>query len=222
MIKDLFADDDLAPRQWRESIVPGAVVLRGFANNITEQLLADIAVISRLSPFRHQTTPGGHRMSVGMTSCGEYGWVSDESGYRYTKTDPETKQQWPAMPSYLGDFASFAANEAGFVDFKPDACLINRYELGARMALHQDRNERDLSQPVVSISLGLSANFIFGGLSRHSPYQRFPLTHGDVLVWGAAARLNFPGVAPLQSAIPPWPLQEALRFNLTFRRVSSH
>lgn len=220
MIKDLFADDDLVPRQWRESIAPGAVVLRNYAADIILQILEDIAAISMLSPFRQQMTPSGHRMSVSMTSCGKFGWISDEYGYRYAHVDPLTNLKWPAMPAYLYNFATIAAKEAGYANFDPDACLINRYQLGARMALHQDNNEHDFSQPVVSISLGLTANFLFGGLSRHSPYQRFPLTHGDVLVWGSDARLYFHGVAPLKRAIPPWPMQEALRYNLTFRRVS--
>ncbi|AOO59869.1 alpha-ketoglutarate-dependent dioxygenase (plasmid) [Raoultella ornithinolytica] len=219
MIEDLFANDDSVPRQWREALCPGAVILRGFAADSTPQLFQEIAKVAALSPFRHLITPGGHRMSVGMTSCGSLGWMSDELGYRYTPADPLTGRPWPAMPPLFRQLAEEAAASAGYQGFHPDACLVNRYSPGARLTLHQDKNERDMTQPIVSVSLGLTATFVFGGAARGDPCRQFPLTQGDVMVWGNLARLNYHGVLPLKDALPPWPCREPVRYNLTFRRV---
>lgn len=219
MIKDLFADDENLQRQWREELSPGAVILRGYATDNAEQLLQEIATLATQAPFRHLITPGGHRMSVGMTNCGPLGWISDELGYRYTPTDPLTKYPWPSMPVCFRLLAEQAAQAAGYTDFSPDACLVNRYTPGSRLTLHQDKNERDMTQPIVSVSLGLPAIFLFGGILREQPCRRFPLIQGDVMVWGGPSRLNYHGVLPLKDALPPWPCQETVRYNLTFRRV---
>lgn len=187
-----------------------AALLRGFAPDDT---LARVEAIAAAAPFRHMITPGGFRMSVAMTNCGALGWVSDRSGYRYSPVDPETGLPWPPMPESFLRLASEAAASANFLAFVPEACLINRYAPGAKMSLHQDRDERDLSQPIVSVSLGLPAVFLFGGPSRKDPVQRIALEHGDVVVWGGPARLFYHGVMPLKEGARPY------RFNLTFRRA---
>ncbi|MBC7414721.1 MAG: DNA oxidative demethylase AlkB [Herminiimonas sp.] len=201
----------------REELAPGACVLRGFALPHEAALLAALDTIVARSPFRHLVTPGGFTMSVAMTNCGALGWVSDRSGYRYTATDPCTRQPWPSMPVAFLHLAVQAAAEAGFDHFAPDACLINRYVPGARLTLHQDRNERDLAQPIVSVSLGLPATFLFGGLERTDGRARIGLLHGDVVVWGAASRLRFHGILPLKTGHHP--ATGNCRINLTFRNV---
>ena len=187
-----------------------AALLRGFAPDDT---LARVEAIAAAAPFRHMITPGGFRMSVAMTNCGALGWVSDRNGYRYSPVDPETGLPWPPMPESFLRLASEAAASANFPAFVPEACLINRYAPGAKMSLHQDRDERDLSQPIVSVSLGLPAVFLFGGPSRKDPVKRIALEHGDVVVWGGPARLFYHGVMPLKEGAQPY------RFNLTFRRA---
>ena len=187
-----------------------AALLRGFAPDDT---LAAVEAIAAAAPFRHMITPGGFRMSVAMTNCGALGWVSDRSGYRYSPVDPETGLPWPPMPESFLRLASEAAASANFPAFVPEACLINRYAPGAKMSLHQDRDERDLSQPIVSVSLGLPAVFLFGGPSRKDPVKRIALEHGDVVVWGGPARLFYHGVMPLKEGARPY------RFNLAFRRA---
>jgi DNA oxidative demethylase len=201
----------------REQLAEGAVLLRGFARPLQHELTAAIEAITAQAPFRHLITPGGYRMSVAMTNCGAVGWVSDASGYRYDSIDPESGKPWPAMPTLFRTLAEQAAAEAGFTGFAPDACLINRYEPGARLSLHQDRDERNLGAPIVSISLGLPATFLFGGLKRSDPTQRYRLEHGDIVVWGGAARLAFHGVAPLVEG--EHGLLGRKRINLTFRRA---
>ncbi len=195
----------------------GAVLLRGFARSFESDLIADIGMIVAQAPFRHMVTPGGHSMSVAMTNCGGVGWVTDRTGYRYDANDPQTAKPWPAMPPSFRALAGKAAAEAGFAEFSPDACLINRYQPGARMSLHQDKDELDLGAPIVSVSLGLPAIFLFGGLKRNDKPQRYRLEHGDVAVWGGPARLNFHGVAPLADG--EHALTGRQRINLTFRKV---
>jgi alkylated DNA repair protein (DNA oxidative demethylase) len=201
-----------------EQLAPGAVLLRRWATSRAAVLLADLRHVLFDAPLRHMVTPGGFRMSVAMTNCGALGWVSDGSGYRYDAVDPESGRRWPAMPVSFLMLARQAAAEAGFPVFEPDACLVNRYEPGARLTLHQDRNERDFNQPIVSVSLGLPALFVFGGPKRSDKIQRLPLAHGDVVVWGGPARLNHHGVLTLKDG------QHALtgrcRFNLTLRRAA--
>ncbi len=214
MTADLFPDTLAA----RENLQPGAMLLRAFALDEAPALLADVAGVIAMAPFRQMQTPGGQTMSVAMSSCGERGWVSDRRGYRYSPTDPATGAPWPAMPARLADLARRAAAEAGFPGFAPDACLINRYLPGCRMGLHQDRDEADLSQPIVSVSLGLPATFLFGGPTRGGRPLRLPLVHGDVVVWGGPARLHFHGVAPL--AAGEHPATGGCRINLTFRRTT--
>jgi alkylated DNA repair protein (DNA oxidative demethylase) len=201
----------------RESIAEGAVLLRGFARSIESEVIADIGAIVAQAPFRHMVTPGGHSMSVAMTNCGDAGWVTDRSGYRYDANDPEAEKPWPAMPPSFRVLAGRAAAEAGFTNFAPDACLINRYQPGARMALHQDRDELDFGAPIVSVSLGLSAIFLFGGLARSDKPRRYRLEHGDIAVWGGPARLAFHGVAPL--AVGEHAVLGRQRINLTFRKA---
>jgi alkylated DNA repair protein (DNA oxidative demethylase) len=195
----------------------GLTHLPGFALPIEPALLAAIAEVAAAAPFRHMLTPGGQRMSVAMTNCGEAGWVSDRKGYRYDPLDPETGRPWPALPQCLAQLAARAAAQAGFAAFRPDVCLINRYQPGARMSLHQDRDERDFSAPIVSVSLGLGATFLFGGLQRSQRPHRLPLAHGDVVVWGGATRLAFHGVAPLADGCHP--TVGRMRLNLTLRHA---
>jgi alkylated DNA repair protein (DNA oxidative demethylase) len=213
---DLFESvSDL--RASRESIAEGAVLLRALAMPVEADLIADLCDIAQRAPFRHMVTPGGHQMSVAMTNCGALGWVTDRTGYRYDANDPETGQPWPEMPRSFRELAGKAADDAGFRGFTPDACLINRYQPGARMSLHQDRDEHDFGAPIVSVSLGLPATFLFGGLKRSDKAARFRLEHGDVVVWGGPARLVFHGVAPLAGGTHAVLGQQ--RINLTFRKA---
>lgn len=211
---DLFGGND--PRQSaHQTIAPGAMLLRGFALDDQRALLDGIDRIATAAPFRRMQTPGGHVMSVAMTNCGGAGWVTDRRGYRYSPTDPETGRPWPAMPDAFLTLARAAAAQAGYADFRPDACLINRYAPGARMSLHQDRDERDMTQPIVSVSLGLPATFQFGGLKRGDPVAKYALLHGDCVVWGGPSRLCWHGVLTLKDG--DHPATGPLRLNLTFR-----
>jgi DNA oxidative demethylase len=213
---DLFDRfSDVRPSQ--ESMAEGAELLRGFAKPLEADLIADISDVVERAPFRHMVTPGGHQMSVAMTNCGGVGWVTDRTGYRYDANDPEAGRPWPAMPPSFRELAEQAADQAGFGGFSPDACLINRYQPGARMSLHQDKDEHDFGAPIVSVSLGLPAVFLFGGLKRSDRPRRFRLQHGDVVVWGGPARLVFHGVAPLADG--EHPLMGRQRINLTFRKA---
>jgi DNA oxidative demethylase len=200
-----------------EALGPGAVVLRGFAIDAGAAILAALREITVEAPFRHMVTPGGFRMSVAMTNCGACGWVTDRTGYRYDALDPENAKPWPRMPESFSRLAHDAAARTGFQEFAPDSCLINLYEPGARLSLHQDRNERDLRHPIVSVSLGLPAVFLFGGVKRSDRWMRVPLMHGDVVVWGGPARLRYHGVAPLKDG--EHPALGRQRINLTFRRA---
>lgn len=213
MSMDLFSLDIAE----QERLGPDSIILRGFALAKESVLLAALEEIVAEAPFRHMVTPGGFEMSVAMTNCGNYGWVTDRTGYRYDATDPSTGKPWPAMPPVFLELATDAAAEAGFNEFIPDACLINRYEPGARMSLHQDKNEKDFSQPIVSVSLGMPAVFQFGGFKRADKPARILLTHGDVVVWGGADRLRYHGVLPLKPGRHS--LLGEYRINLTFRRA---
>lgn len=197
-----------------ESLGSGAVLLRRFALPSAPSLLHALQEMVAAAPFRHMVTPGGFR----MTNCGTAGWVTDRSGYRYDCFDPVSGDHWPSMPACFAELATEAAAHAGFNGFVSDACLINRYEPGARLSLHQDRNERDFDAPIVSVSLGIPAVFLFGGLHRSDRPRRVSLTHGDVVVWGGPARLRYHGVMPLKEDYHP-----ALgrhRINLTFRKAT--
>nr|WP_238552173.1 DNA oxidative demethylase AlkB [Herminiimonas sp. CN] len=205
-------------RTWREELCPGALVLRGFALENLAHILTALSAITAQAPFRQMLTPGGFRMSVAMTNCGACGWLSDRTGYRYAGLDSETGQPWPRMPEVFLALAQEAAASAGFQNFVPDACLINRYQPGARLSLHQDKNERDFDQPIVSVSLGMPAVFLFGGVRREDKPTRVPLTHGDVAVWGGPARLRYHGVMPLKEGCHP--LLGGQRINLTFRKAA--
>jgi len=195
----------------------GAVLLRGFARPFESDLIAALREIVAQAPFRKMFTPGGHQMSVAMTNCGNAGWVTDRSGYRYDGIDPESGKPWPAMPPVFRELALRAATESGFDGFAPDACLINRYEPGARMSLHQDKDEHDFGAPIVSVSLGLPAIFMFGGMRRSDKPRRFRLEHGDIAVWGGPSRLFFHGVAPLAEG--EHAILGRQRVNLTFRKA---
>jgi alkylated DNA repair protein (DNA oxidative demethylase) len=207
----------LFPAEPIETIMPGALWLHGFVRDDAPALLSAIEDIAAASPFRNMVTPGGFTMSVAMTNCGKAGWVTDRRGYRYAERDPLSDRPWPAMPALFGDIAARAAMVAGFADFVPDACLINRYEPGARMSLHQDKDERDFTQPIVSISLGLPATFLFGGEKRSDRPKRLRLENGDVVVWGGPARKVFHGIDPLAQGSDP--LTGTCRYNLTLRRA---
>ena len=206
-------------RPTQERITDGAYLLRGFALDNVSALLAEIEQIETAAAFRHLETPGGFRMSVAMTNSGSVGWVSDRHGYRYTLHDPLSGQPWPPMPAVFSALTERAARAAGFDGFKPDACLINRYVPGARLTLHQDKDENDFKAPIVSVSLGLPAAFLFGGNARKDKQRRIPLEHGDVVVWGGPARLYHHGVAPLKDGHHP--VLGRQRINLTFRRAQS-
>jgi alkylated DNA repair protein (DNA oxidative demethylase) len=214
--RDLFALDESEAA--RCDLAPGAVLLRGFALAAETDLKLAVAAVAAAAPFRHMKTPGGFTMSVAMTNCGRLGWVSSERGYRYDEQDPESGTPWPAMPSAMLELARGAAAAAGFEGFEPDACLVNRYEPGARLTPHQDRDERDFAQPIVSVSLGVPAVFLFGGSKRKDRPLRLTLAHGDVVVFGGPSRLRYHGVAPLKQAQHPFAGQA--RINLTLRRAS--
>jgi len=216
MMLDLFTGlDEVDSRP--EPLGPGATLLRGAAAPTAALLLSAVERVVSQAPLRFMTTPGGYRMSVAMTNCGAAGWVTDRRGYRYEAIDPLSGRPWPAMPPAFTELACAAAARGGFSGFCPDACLINRYEPGARLSLHQDRNERDFEAPIVSVSLGLPAVFLFGGAQRSARPRRVPLVHGDVVVWGGPARLNFHGVSPLKDG--QHPLLGSCRVNLTFRKA---
>jgi DNA oxidative demethylase len=213
---ELFAA--FAPRaHGRIELCDGAVVLRGCALAAQDALAAGVRAVAAAAPFRHMRTPGGFRMSVAMTNCGALGWVSTPEGYRYSALDPDSGQPWPEMPAAFAELAQSAAAAAGFASFAPDACLVNRYEHGARLTLHQDKDERDFGAPIVSVSLGASATFLFGGLKRKDRLLRVPLKHGDVVVWGGPARLRYHGVAALAQSQHAF--AGAARINLTLRRA---
>ncbi len=216
MMNDLFAG--LEPQQAsRQDMAEGAVLMRGRALAQADELIADIHRISSSAPFRHMVTPGGFSMSVAMTNCGTYGWVTDRRGYRYERQDPLTGENWGSMPKSFLSLAVSAANEAGYPDFLPNACLINRYEPGAKMSLHQDKDEKDFSRPIVSVSLGLPVAFQFGGLQRTDPVTKYPLQHGDVVVWGGPSRLFYHGVLTLKNGVHE--KAGPFRYNLTFRHA---
>lgn len=215
---DLFTHQDVlsAPGE-PEQLGPGAFLFRQYATPLASELLDGIRAVSALSPFRQMTTPGGRRMSAAMTGCGDVSWVTDRCGYRYSEVDPETGKPWPAMPPAFSGLARDVAERAGFAGFEPDVCLINRYRPGARMGLHQDKDEQDLQWPVVSVSLGLPAVLLWGGLKRGGSPARLRLEHGDVLVWGGEDRLRYHGIAPVPDG--RCDATGHVRFNLTFRRA---
>jgi alkylated DNA repair protein (DNA oxidative demethylase) len=215
MQNDLFDSADMLPP--REEVAAGAMLLRGFARPIQHELIAAVEDVTAQAPFRHLTTPGGYRMSVAMTNCGGFGWVSDRSGYRYDPNDPDSGKPWPEMPPVFRELAGQAAAQAGFAGFRPEACLVNCYEPGARLSLHHDRDENNYDAPIVSVSLGLPATFLWGGLKRADKTVRYRLEHGDVVVWGGPSRLAFHGVAPLADG--EHALLGRRRVNLTFRKV---
>lgn len=214
--RNLF--DAAPPIVGSETLAPGACWLRGFALSDMTALLQALPAIAAAAPFRHLTTPGGYRMSVAVTNCGSLGWISDRGGYRYDGIDPLSGESWPSMPAVFRQLAENAAAAAGFTHFVPDACLINRYQPGARLSLHQDRDEHDFDAPIVSVSLGLPAIFLFGGDLRSDRQQRIPLTHGDVVVWGGPARMRYHGVRPLKPGCHPQLGEQ--RINFTFRKAA--
>ena len=218
-MSDSFSGDLFAAQAHgtRTQLAAQACVLHGFALSCADALLADVERIANVAPFRHLLTPGGHTMQVAMTNCGTFGWCSDRRGYRSDRRDPQTGLQWPSMPAAFLRLAADAARDAGFGGYLPDACLINRYAPGTRLSLHQDRDEDDRVAPIVSVSLGLPASFLFGGFARADTTVRVPLQHGDVVVWGGEDRMRFHGVLPVK------PGRHAVlgeqRINLTFRKV---
>jgi alkylated DNA repair protein (DNA oxidative demethylase) len=214
-MRDLF--DSIPDEAQKAALGPEAVVLLGFASGVAAELLAGLHAVAARAPFRNMVTPGGYTMSVAMTNCGAAGWVTDLRGYRYTEDDPVSGTPWPPMPAAFESLATLAAAAAGFADFQPDACLINRYAPGTKLSLHQDKNEADYAAPIVSVSLGLPAKFLFGGLKRNDRVKRVELRHGDVVVWGRAARLAYHGVDTLKDG--DHPMTGRCRFNLTFRKA---
>ena len=215
MTLDLFDGEEPGSRD--EPLGEGALWLQGFALPAVDALLAGIDHVAAAAPLRHMITPGGHRMSVAMTNCGALGWTSTSAGYRYAPTDPETGQPWPAMPEAFVGLAGAAAAKVGFDDYAPDCCLVNRYAPGAKMSLHVDRDEEDPVSPIVSVSLGLPATFLWGGFTRSEPTRRLGLRHGDVVAWGGPSRMRYHGVLPLADG--EHPRTGRVRYNLTFRVV---
>ncbi len=213
----LFDETALFHGQQRQQLCLGAFVLRGFAFADAPALCEAVNRVTVQAPFRYMVTPGGFCMSVAMTNCGNYGWVSDSAGYRYDSVDPHTGQPWPAMPGIFIDLAQNAAAAAGFEKFVPDVCLINRYDPGTRLSMHQDKDEHDREAPIVSISLGIPAVFLWGGLQRQDKHIRIPLFHGDVVIWGGPARFRYHGVLPIKEECHT--LTGKHRINLTFRKV---
>jgi alkylated DNA repair protein (DNA oxidative demethylase) len=193
----------------------GIALLRGYSRSI--DLMPIIERIAARAPFRHLVTPGGQTMSVAMTNCGPLGWVSDRSGYRYSPRDPLTGEEWPPLPDAFGALARGAAALAGFPDFVPDACLVNRYSPGARLTAHRDADEQNYAQPIVSVSLGLPASFAFYGLTRGGKGRSVALVDGDVLVWGGPSRLVYHAVRPIKPGMHP--VTGGFRYNLTFRHA---
>ncbi|EJM69978.1 DNA oxidative demethylase AlkB [Pseudomonas sp. GM55] len=212
---DLFANAEPEQQPRREQIGEQSYVLRGFALPWLERLLPALEAVLTAAPFRQMITPGGFTMSVALSSCGTFGWTTDRSGYRYTRHDPQTGQPWPRMPEVFLQLAQAAAQAAGFSEFAPDSCLINRYIPGAKMSLHQDKDEHSYDAPIVSVSLGLPAMFLFGGFARSDKSQRIPLLHGDIVVWGGVDRLRYHGVLPIKDGHHPRLGEQ--RINFTFR-----
>ncbi|WP_192558109.1 DNA oxidative demethylase AlkB [Pseudomonas allokribbensis] len=212
---DLFADTESEQPRRAEQIGEQSWVLRGFALPRIEQLLPALKSVIERAPLRHMMTPGGFSMSVATSSCGALGWITDRSGYRYSVDDPLSHQSWPEMPEVFRDLAQTAAKQVGFSDFIPDSCLINRYVPGAKMSLHQDKDEHSYTAPIVSLSLGLPAMFLFGGFAGSDRSQRIPLLHGDMVIWGGVDRLRYHGVLPVKYGRHPQLGEQ--RFNLTFR-----
>jgi DNA oxidative demethylase len=215
MYDDLF--DPPSRKEEKVALASDAVVLRRFASDAAAELLAALNAVVALAPFRNMVTPGGYTMSVAMTNCGAAGWVTDLTGYRYTRQDPLSGNPWPPMPALFLSLATRAAAVAGFESFLPDACLVNRYAPGAKLSLHQDKNETDFTAPIVSVSLGLPAKFLFGGRRRNDRVTRVELRHGDIVVWGRAARLAYHGVDTLKDG--DHPATGRCRLNLTFRKA---
>jgi alkylated DNA repair protein (DNA oxidative demethylase) len=211
------ADLFLGMAQGIQALAPGASLLRAFARAELPGIVAALRGITELAPLRHMTTRGGYRMSVAMTNCGAVGWVTDGEGYRYDPLDPVTGRAWPPMPAAFRLLATRAAAACGYPGFEPDACLINEYAPGSRLSLHRDADERDFAHPIVSVSLGLPAVFLLGGLDRGETTSRVRLESGDVVVFGGPARLAYHGVAPLTDGFDPVLGQR--RVNLTFRRA---
>ncbi|WP_434589080.1 DNA oxidative demethylase AlkB [Pseudomonas sp. R4-83] len=216
---DLFADHEPVQQARAEQIGEQAWVLRGFALPQVDRLLPELDTVLAAAPLRHMVTPGGFSMSVGTSSCGRLGWITDRRGYRYSSVDPFSGLAWPALPAGFTDLAHTAAEQAGFADFAADSCLINQYVPGAKMSLHQDKDEKAYAAPIVSLSLGLPAMFLFGGFQRSDKCQRIPLLHGDMVIWGGVDRLRFHGVLPIKPGYHPR-LGER-RINLTFRVAGS-
>lgn len=201
----------------QQQILEDVYLLQGFALSGAAHLVADLHAVIQIAPLRQMLTPSGLMMSVLTSSCGKRGWISDKKGYRYSTIDPISGQTWPEMPDSFITLAQQAAAIAGFENFAPDSCLINSYASGAKMGLHQDKDERDFTQPIVSVSLGVAAMFQMGGFKRGEQALKFALHHGDVLVWGRTARLRFHGVLPVKAATHP--AFGERRVNLTFRKA---
>jgi DNA oxidative demethylase len=218
MMNDLFTEHDAGLRSYEE-LADGAVLLRGFARDQATTLLTAVQGIALAAPLRHMETPGGYRMSVAMTSCGAFGWLTDSRGYRYAKLDPLNGHPWPVMHDDFFSLANRAAEDAGFLNFSPDVCLVNHYIPGAKLSLHQDKDEADLTAPIVSVSFGLAVTFLLGGLKRNDPTVRLSLPHGDVLVWGGPSRLRYHAVLPIKEGRHF--ATGACRINLTFRKAMS-
>ena len=213
---DLFGDDS-EREKGPDAPALAPILLRGLALSVEAEILAEIHRVAEAAPFRRMVTPGGYTMSAAMTNCGTVGWVTDRRGYRYDRIDPASGKPWPRMPAAFLDLATTAARKAGFGEFIPDACLVNRYEPGAKLSLHQDKDETDFSAPIVSVSLGLPATFLFGGLKRSDAQRKIPLVHGDVVAWGGPTRLAYHGVMPLKDGVHPALGRQ--RINLTFRKA---
>jgi DNA oxidative demethylase len=199
------------------AVAPGVDHFPGFLDRSAQEVLRDevLAILEAAPPFRPRMPRTGKPFSVLMSNCGSLGWVSDESGYRYQPTHPETGRPWPATPPML--LAAFAAIAP--IAPPPEACLINLYDSSARMGLHRDRDEEELTTPVVSLSLGDTALFRVGGLQRNAPTRSFRLASGDAMSLAREARLAFHGVDRIVAGSSTL-LPQGGRINLTLRRVT--
>lgn len=196
-------------------LAEGAMVLRRFATPVVVALMEGVEAVVAQSPLRRLIVPNGRPMRIEMTNCGLVGWVNIDGRYRYSRVDPLTGRSWPGMPATFRRIAGAAASAAGYPDFQPAVCIINRYAVGADLQMHQDRDDTQDRQPVVSVSLGLPAIFHFGGQGRGEKPLTIPLDDGDVVVWGGASRMHRHGVAPVAPGVHP--RTGAYRYNLTFR-----
>lgn len=211
---------DLFPETLRDpDLAEGLFLHRGAITPDDQTILVrDIAQVADFAPFRHPRTPGGHPTSAAMTNAGQAGWWSDRQGYRYLIHQPDSDRPWPSMPASFHAAVEVGTRGTPWPDFSPDACLINFYGAAAKMGLHQDKDERDFTQPIVTVSLGDAADFLVGGFARTDKTAVVRLHSGDVLVMGGPSRMRFHGVRRIHTGTSPLSALHG-RYSLTFRKA---